>query len=69
MRVHAILASALVRRTRTRMHERAHSAKEFTLQRSLAAFEGIVGRFSVAQALDITSPAPRRARKSAAPRA
>jgi AcrR family transcriptional regulator len=39
-----------------------------SLQRSLAAFEGIVARFSVAQAADTTPPAPRRARKSAAPK-
>lgn len=40
-----------------------------SLKRSLAAFEGIVGRFSTAPGTDTPDPAPRRARKSAAPKA
>ena len=40
-----------------------------SLKRSLAAFEGIVGRFSAAQSNDTASPFPRRPRKSAAPKA
>ena len=42
-----------------------------SLKRSLAAFEGIVGRFSAAKATDAdTAPlAPKRVRKSAAPKA
>jgi len=40
-----------------------------SLKRSLVAFEGIVGRFSVAQPANTTAPMPKRARKNATPTA